>query len=430
MKITTPADFDKFGYIGAITELEPASGAFGPVCPPTYSPANENDKHWAAKLALTEGMTVPSREHGWSDVERDATNVPRRGRAVLINAIGAEAHQLGQVLFHDSGIDWGRFAVKPLDAAGVDAMMTKHLKEVPDADTIREVVRESLTTHQYDSWTASHRLADASIRYADDPATGRQMWHIAGDLRGKIQRINPRQDADWVWCNAANALIFGFWLSITDHGVRPKWARALSSEIVGYGVFLLKTGATKGSELGAVSNTLKVSVEEGELKIAEEKKKSAGKKDKDSPSNFGVGPIPTSPDDAAVSCEVILRRAGVSLTHLRQIRSASGQERAIVRAAAAASMFALAVVSTRNVFLRSGTDLAPVSTKWTGRAEDGSTVTLEVDVEGAKSVLHAAMADLEAAGLPQAGAIELVMSDALAKVYIDAIVSDPKGDSN
>jgi CRISPR-associated protein Csb1 len=273
-------------------------------------------------------------------------------------------------------------------------------------------------------------LADAAIRYADDPATGKQVWNAAGDLRGKIQRINPRQDADWVWCNAANALIFGFWLSITGNGVNPKWARALSSEIVGYGVSLLKTGATKGSELGAVSNTLKASVEDGELKIAEEKKKSAGEKDKDSPSNFGIGQIPTSPDHSAVSCEVILRRAGVSLTHLRQIRSASGQERAIVRAAAAASMFALSVVSTRNVFLRSGTDLAPVSTKWTGRAEDGSTVTLEVDVEGAKSVLHAAMSDLEAAGLPQAGATELVMSDALAKVYIDALVSAPKGDSN
>ncbi len=127
---------------------------------------------------------------------------------------------------------------------------------------------------------------------------------------------------------------------------------------------------------------------------------------------------------------MILRRAGISLTHLRQIRSASGQEKAIVRAAAAAGMFALSTVCTRSVFLRSGTDLAPVSTKWTARAEDGSTVTLKVSTKGAKAVLKAAMKDLADVGLPQAEVTDLVMSDELARLFVDTLASPSKGDSN
>jgi hypothetical protein len=430
MKITSPADFDKLGYIGVVTELEPASGRFGPVCPPTFSAAKGSGATWADKLAITDAMTVPSRESGWSDVERDAAGRPRREPAVLINSVAAEARQLSHALFHDSGIAWGRIAVQPMDSDAVDAHM-KNLKSVPETDTLRQVIRDNLAGHQYDSWTASHRFADAAIRYAKDPATGGQMWKSDGELRGKLLAIDPKRDADWLWCNAANALLFGFWLSITGNGVMPKWARSLSSEIFGYGVSLLKTGATKGSELGPISNTFKASVNsDGELCLDAQKKTSAKDPDKDSPSNFGLGQIPTSPDHSAVSCEVILRRSGVSLTHLRQIRSEKKQERAIVRAAAAAGMFALAVVSSRNVFLRSGTDLFPVSTKWTARTEDGATVDIETDVETARAVLHAAIDDLNAVGLPQSGDTNLTMSKELAGMFTDAIISAPKGDKN
>lgn len=430
MKIKTPADFDKISYIGAITELNPASGPFGSVCPPTFAATKSVGANWADKLALTDSMTVPSRESGWSDVERDANGVPRREKAVLINSVAAEARQLSQALLHDSGVKWGRIVVNPLDADAVDAHM-KDLKGVPETDTVRKVVRDTLGSHTYDSWTASHRFADAAIRYATDPATGGQVWNSAGDLRGTLLSIDPYHDADWVWCNAANSLLFGFWMSITGNGVRPKWARALSSEIFGYGVSFLKTGATKGSELGAISNTFKVSSNgDGEISVDATKKTSAKESDKDNPSNFGLGQIPTSPDFSAVSCEVILRRAGISLTHLRQIRSEKSQEQAIVRAAAAAGMFALAVASSRNVFLRSGTDLFPVSTKWTARMEDGTTEEIETNVESARSVLHAAMDALEKVGLPQGGDIDLTMSKELAGMFTDTIISAPKGDSN
>jgi CRISPR-associated protein Csb1 len=423
MTITTPAEFDKLSYIGAITELEPASGAFGSIRPPTYAAkAGSNATSWVEKLAITDEMTIPSRDHKWADVLRDRDGCPRRARAVLVNSLGAEAHHLGQVLLHDSGVDWGRIAVNPPDSTAVK----KVLDTVPADDTVRDVVRKMLETHGYDSWTASHRLADASIRYATDPATGAQVWKRDSGLRGDIQAVDPRRDADWLWTHAANALIFGFWLSITGNGVNPKWARALSSEVIGYGVSLLRSGATKGSDLGPVSNEFRTSTDAGgELRLGEKKKAVAvGEK----PSAYGLGQIATSADYSAVSCEVILRRAGISLTHLREIKSASGNQQAIVRAAAAASMFALAAVSTRNLFLRSGTDLFPVSTVWTARTVDGRTVTLEVDVEQAKSVLKTAMADLSDAGLAQAEEIKLTMSPELVRLSTDCYVSAPKGD--
>lgn len=428
MAITTPADFDNLSYIGAITELEPASGAFGSIRPPTYAAAKagSNATSWADKLAITEEMTIPSRDHAWADVLRDRDGCPRRAPAVLVNSLGAEAHHLGQVLFHDSGVDWGRIAVNPPDSTAVEGHMQQVLDTVAADDTIRDVVREILLTHGYDSWTASHRLADASIRYATDPATGAQVWKRDSGLRRDIQAVDPRRDADWLWTHAANALIFGFWLSITGNGVNPKWARALSSEVIGYGVSLLRSGATKGSDLGPISNEFPTSTDaDGELRLGEKKKTVP---DKEKPSAFGLGQIATSADYSAVSCEVILRRAGISVTHLREIKSAGGHQQAIVRAAAAASMFALAAVSTRNLFLRSGTDLFPVSTVWTARTVDGRTVTLDVDVEQAKKVLQTAMADLTAAGLAQAGEITLAMSPELLRLSADCYVSAPKGD--
>jgi len=424
MKINSPDDFDNLSYIGAITELEPASGPFASICPPTYG--NDGAKSWSDKLAITDEMTIPSRDQNWSDVLRDGDGCPRKARAVLVNSLAAEAHHLGQILINDSGIDWGRIAVNPPNSASVEDHIQKLLEKVPADDTVRDVVREMLSTHGYDSWKASHRLADASIRYATDPATGSQVWKRDSGLRGSIQSVDPGRDVDWLWCHAANALIFGFWLSITGNGVNPKWARALSSEVFGYGVSLLRTGATKGSELGPVSNEFKTSVDaNGELRLGEKKKAV----DKEKPSAFGLGQIATSADYSAVSCEVILRRSGISLTHLREIKSKSGQERAIVRAAAAASTYALAAVSKRNLFLRSGTDLFPVSTVWTARTVDGSTTTLEVEVEQAKKVLETAMNDLDQAGLPQV-TIGLTMSPELLRLFTDSYVSAPKGDIN
>ena len=427
MKITSPADFDRLGYIGAITELEPASGAFAPICPPTYM--KDGAASWAEKLALTEDMTIPSREHMWADVERDAQGCPRREKAVLINSIGAEAHQLSQILLRDSGIEWGRIAVNPMDATAVDEHITKNLKHVPESDVVRDVVRETLAGYRYDSWGVSHRFADALIRYAQDPSTSSQVRKNDNPLWRKILSVDPQRDADWLWCNAADAVIFGFWLSITGNAVRPKWARALRSEIFGYGVHLLKTGATKDSEIGTVPNEFSTSEIDGELRLGG-KKKSVKKDDTDKPSNLGLGQIPTSPDYSAVTCEVILRRSGVSLTHLRQLRSASQNVEALVRGAAAASLFAMASASAQSMFLRSGTDLFPKSTVWTARTTDGGTVDLEVDANEARSVLHEAMRDLEAAGLPQANPIELTLSEDLAKIISQVMVSKPKDNGN
>lgn len=436
--ISSPQDFDDYGSIGAVTEFHPEAGPHAPVCPPTY--ANKDAQGWEDKIALSDKMTIPSRGDGsWNEVRRGEDGTPVLAPAVLVDSLAAQSHSLSQALI-DTGIGWGRIIVDsiPEDQAQeivshliasyaekqqpkTDAAKKKTttsdnpFADIDDLDTLRAVAVKLISQTTTDSWSSSHRIADSTIRFAELPGTGKQVWEAKNDLKTQLIVSEPRRDADWLWTNAANAVLFGYWMSNSGTGMRPKWARAVTSEVFGYGTSLVTTGTVKGSDIGDISKRVVLGFENGKLCVQGYSGTGADKDQK--PSVFGFGTVPGPLGVSAVSCEVILRRSGISLNHLRQIRSASGPDaaKAIVRAAAAAGMYAVAATAAEGVFLRSGTDLAPAETVWTAHKRSGERVRLQVTVESARAVLDTALAALDGLGLSQAEPIRLQMGTEHAK---------------
>lgn len=432
--IRTHEDLDQYGSIGATTELMPAAGKGTAVRPPTFA-SKSKSPDWKDKIALSQPMPIPSRdaEGAWSEVVREGDGQkPRLAAAVLINSLGAEARQFSETLL-STGIDWGRIEVAPPSADRIDALLAKPsaplskvLSRVGDRNTFRDVVQATVRGAQIDSWRLSHRIADADIRYAADPATGKQLWASGNPLKARLIESNPLRDASWLWRNAANALLFGYWSSNTGSSMRPKWARALSSEIYGYGAELLSTGAMKGSAYGDLANDLKLT-KTADGGITFDGLHTGKTENSVKPSTRGMGQVPGPLGPSAVVCEVILRRSGLSLTHLRQMRVLDGDGKpapqlkdTIVRAAAAAGIYAIAASSAEGLFLRSGTDLSPHSTVWTAHQRNGKPAQLDVSVDGARALLESALAQAETLGLGQAGATVLAMSDA----QLEAIIAN------
>lgn len=425
-EITLPGDFDNYTAIRVVSELEPFAGPHAPISPTTFAHESGERVAWREKIALTENMTIPSRESRWNDIRRRDDGSPVTAPAVLINSIGAEAHQLGRALRLAPDVEWGRIEIRPWDRARAEQFIDANTKEffdgVSDPESLRGAVIDRLTKTEVDSWEASHRTADALIRTAEVPDTGKQVWQ-GGPLKQALLTADPNVDATWLWQNAANDILFGFWMSNSGTGFRPRWARAVFSEVFGYGVSLVKAGATKTSPIGEVLNDRGLEELDGALRLT-----TKAATDSTKPSAFGFGQVPGPLGESAVSCEVILRRGGVSLNHLRQLRVADDPDRGkaikIARAAAAAGMYALAVVVSQPTFLRSGTDLIPVDsgTVWSAYNREGESVDLTVDVETAHSVLKAALDDLEAIGLGQADPICLNMSQLHAELITRAAV--------
>ncbi len=435
MTLRTPADFDDLSSIGVTTELIPAAGHGAPVAPPTFGGPTP-DARFSEKIAFSENMTIPEYTHtGWSNVARNAeTGEPRRGAAVLMNSIGAESAAFEQALKDlelDGTFRWGGIVVEPWDAARVDEYVDGlDLSKIPDSDTMREALRSVLLSVSVDSWTASHRHCDAAIRYAEDPSTGKQVWE-GGDLKRRIVGADATRDADWLMRNVANALMSGYWLSTPTSPLRPKWARALTSEVIGYDAHLVRTGYVKGSAIGDTPRETFVDLDGlGRLIVDPTKNKVP---DGHRPSVFGFGQVPINggPDASAVACGLILRRTGLSLNHLRGLRSGSGEKarRAIIRGVAAMGVYATAAVSAEGVFLRSGADLSlspehpPL---WTLRTRTGDAVRQDMDVATARGLLDQAFSDLDDLGLGQAEPIRLTLSEAMVDMIASRVRSTNK----
>lgn len=432
--ITSPADFDRFAAIGAVTELEPASGRGAPVRPAVYAPAEgSRDKSFAAKIARSGGVAIPvaGPQGMFDEVRRDGDGNPVTGDAVLLSSEPAEAHRLTEALL-EAGIAWGGLFVAPPphdELAATVASIRRSIAEKanqpaptdpgslfagPEADLVEQLVIDVLSSHETSSWHASHRHADAAVRYATYPVTGNQLWSGDNPVKRQIIAADALRDATWLMRNAVNSLLFGFWTSNSGTGIRAKLARSITASVVGYGSAMIVTGTTKGSALGDVNNQVLMRVNEsGEVALLDEPL--TGKQaDQFRPSVYGFGTITSAPGASAVASEVILRRTGLSLSGLRRIRfadDAAGAKRtAAVRALAAAGMYATAAVAADGSFLRSDADLTPVSTAWNAHLRDGTKLPLDVNVADARQVLDAALADLDALGLGQADPIQLRFS--------------------
>ncbi|MFZ2240704.1 MAG: type I-U CRISPR-associated protein Cas7 [Gordonia amarae] len=460
--ITSPADFDSYGAISAITEYVPAAGRGGPVSPATYAKPEGAANTFENRIARSHGVPVPVRDvtGEFDDFRRDDNGSPILSAAVIINGIASEAHRITDALLGLDDVEWGRIVIAPpgrdrSEAAVAEARADadkltqadkkwgSSLFHGPDADTVALAIADAMEHAGSSSWEASHRHADALIRYADNPETGQQLWSGTSDLKRTLISADPLRDATWLLRNAFSSLLLGFWNANSGAGVRAKLARSLTAEVMGYGAHLVVTGTTKGSDIGDMSKNLAMCLgDDGQLMMLPQSLSPAQQKSlpptqkkwQGKPSEFGIGTVPGPLGASAVSCETILRRSTLSLARLRNLRfgdgpDAAAKRTAAVRALSAAGMYATAVVASEVCDLRSGTTLAPVSTAWPTYTTRGEKVLLDVDTDTARSVLLAAMDDLDRLGLGQADPITLTHSGAVLQARASS-AAERKDDDN
>lgn len=352
---------DTIGYT-ITTALAPLGGVGTPIAPPTY----DGGQH-----AVSRGTPILT-PTGQVDTHADGT--PRRGDAVVVNSVAAEAHAVSAAM--RAGIeritgqrapgiyvDAAAVSGERIDAAAEAAARSSDNRTGLTDEEVAAELRMALDDLDISTWTASHRHADALIRSAIGES-GKQVW--GGDPLGEVLRSLRAEDGDTLVRTLPNAAALGFWLSARSPR-RHRLARSLTGQVIGYGVSAHRTGYGKSDALGAVPNTAKVAVDGEGFHY--------GKGDK--PSVAGFGTLTHEPETTAFTAETILRTATVSVRAMHAQITASDESLAML---ADLSLMA-ALDSADGAFYRSGTDLIPLS-------PDAITVTA-IAADGSRKVIAA-----------------------------------------
>ena len=337
-------------YVG---DMVPTAGRGAPIAPPTYIGSSDG-----AAFARSEAQPVPTPESGYREFAKD----PDSGALVLrpsvvVNSLGAEATRIETAIIENEDLLGVKLPGIFLDHEKTSdekllEVATKALKKRKDTAPygerfLAEMLRNDLRQAEASTWVTSRRHADAYIRHSE--IDGKQIW---ADRDSEVYRIitNASVDrADLLFRYFPNSALFGFWLSSVAPR-RHKLARSLSSVMTGYDAHDIAYGATKGDVLGGISSEVKLQRDDKTLELRGDGNQS--------PSEFGLGPVPNAPTTKAFSCGSILRQSSVSLTNLRHLKVPGNREAShlIADVLAWLGIFGLLVTQDDN-FLRSGCDL-------------------------------------------------------------------------
>ncbi|MGH8239674.1 MAG: type I-G CRISPR-associated RAMP protein Csb1/Cas7g, partial [Steroidobacteraceae bacterium] len=189
--------------------LEPAGGPGDKVFPPSHSVA-ENEKRPGAKYAF-------------ETRRRDGNDVP----CVLIDSVQSQANRMEEAL----------------QALWADKKLTLPVIEVDLSSAAPDVGKVT-------SLTAPHRVADALLRDSLVNENGSSTLFRISALGRSFTDATPR-NAGPLFKVCPTGLVFGMWDSTGPKGgLGAKFARALTSEIVGVGV---GTGVKTASRLDPAS---------------------------------------------------------------------------------------------------------------------------------------------------------------------------------
>ncbi len=273
------------------------------------------------------------------------------------------------------------------DKIGLPVIATEVSIPDPDSGTERHVTITSLD--------APHRSRDAY--FLDSTLDGDK---FDKSVIGKALLGGSETNATPYLQHAPADLIYGVWDSHRGKRMPTKFARAYSSEIVGWHPLKGKKGATKTDPL-ALKGQSQVPLAEWRPDLETNNKK---KDAKEKLSELGHGMIPVAAEEATggVSVRSITRLGVVSLTSFA--RYGFGDNAELERAGRVA-LAALALLGDRLAFanaglhLRSGSDLVMTSEtlEWVGAR--GATESFELTVDEAFVLLEESKTGLTAAGL-------------------------------
>ena len=342
--------------------IQPAGGEGDKVFPPTYLGANNKASYATEKRVV--------------NLDGKPTSVD----CVLLDSVQSQANRMEEAL--QQAIDEGRLQVPLVE---VDFTKTELI------DPIGKIT----------SLQAPHRVADALLRDAEldgvpfrKSSVGMQLDAVSNRNATPLYEICP------------TALVFGMWDSTGPKGgLGAKFARALVSEIVGFGIGV-------GSKTSSRIDPAQI---RAQAKVVEDKDGGwhlAGAKDKKakSPSEINHGNIPPTIDDitGGVTLEYAEQITVISLPALRRLRfPVNGEYKPEYDQAARAVLMCLGLVSVAlandaGLDLRSRCVLWPESSpKWEVLGKPGTDVdTVEIDSEKALALYSEAVAVATGLGLP------------------------------
>jgi CRISPR-associated protein Csb1 len=365
--------------------LQPAGGVGDKVFPPTYSTGVKTLQYVVETRRL---------------VGDDGRPVDKE--SVLLDSVASQANRMEEALLSAWEDKTLSFPV-----IGVDFSADKDLADIG-----------SITTLQ-----APHRIADAILRDATN-TDGTMLFRDTPAGRA-FTDASPR-NATAVFSLCPTALVFGVWDSTGPKGgLGAKFARALTSEIIGIGA---KTGSKVGSRIDPLAIQANVEIyhrkdNESDWTIDEAEAKKdkgkavlfsrGGKDSKGKPSSVNHSNIVPTVDEFAggVTFEYAVQTVVLSLPALRRLRfvtdlaGAALPNRHAAEAAARAALAALAVAAivhqrARGYDLRSRCLLVPDSELVLEVVNaDGSSETRSLDLAGSNDLVAKAQAAASGAGL-------------------------------
>ncbi|MBW3085831.1 hypothetical protein KEM60_02042 [Austwickia sp. TVS 96-490-7B] len=405
------------------SELEPTSGAGTPICPPTYAPDKSLGEK-SPRFAVTAAGFIPAPDDtGWHHLLiRDGRETPRRACRVVVNSVGACAgiNETGTYMQqHRLGLTLPAFVVTGTATGTVESAVaaTKEKKKLT-AQRVADV--EASLAHQVNSWTLAHRTADSWLQYADG-GNGRQIWaDDDSDIKQVLLNISHER-GDLVYGYAPNVAVYGAWLS-SGTARRHAIPRAYTCEITGYGAVSLQRGATKLDPTGGtISDARSISTSDDGIGLTDK----GGKK----PAELGFGQVPASVTDRAFVCELILRKASISLRALDLFRYPDDVDG--TKAFAAKRVYVLLAMAGHLLggedgFLRSGCDLVTVDERW-GWRRHGSRTVVDMTVPSLTELAEAlqqAVAAAEQVGLAFQEPVTVGFSAAQVGLIIDRVLKN------
>lgn len=273
------------------------------------------------------------------------------------------------------------------------------------------------------SLDAPHRSRDAY--FLDSEIDG-----VAFDKTevGKALNTATADDATAYLRFAPYDLVYGVWDSHRGKRIAIKFARAFTSEMIGWDVLRGKRSATKGDPLNLTKTTHEYSEWRPDAQTGE-----IGKKVETS--KIGHGMIPGSPEESTggVSVRSISRIAVLSLTALARFTFPTGGVDATIEGRTV--LAALALVGDRLAFggaginLRSGSDLVLASERieWVRRANEPE--LFEMATADALSLLELAQTRLVSVGIDWASEPVLLQPNDRLAALIDETFAVPELDA-